>query len=232
MVNAMDRIVLTVPDLEVSCADYRRLTGAPAWPVAQPGGRRAAWIGLDNTVLELVEGDVERASVSGIVFRSAGAGYEPQPLANELDLDIACCDGEATGEFRQSRPGSQCERFRVDHLVLRTRDAQACIALFTDRLGVRLALDKTVPEWGGRMLFFRTGQLTLEVIEAEKDKPSRDRFWGIAYQCPDIQETVELLLESGVEVSDIRAGRKPGTRVATVKSACQGIPTLLIEPTT
>ena len=115
--------------------------------------------------------------------------------------------------------------------MLRTRDAEACIALFTDQLGGRLALDKSAPEWGGRMLFFRTGQLTLEVIEAEKDKPSRDRFWGIAYQCPDIQETVGLLLENGVEVSDIRAGRKPGTRVATVKSACQGIPTLLIEPT-
>ena len=179
MVNAIDRIVLTVPDLEASCADYRRLTGSSAWPVAQPAGRRAAWIGLDNTVLELEEGDVERASVSGIVFRSVEAGYEPLPLANELDLHIACCDGEATGEFRQSQPAAQCDRFKVDHLVLRTRDAEACIALVTDRLGVRLALDKTVPEWGGRMLFFRTGHLTLEVIEAEQEMPSRDRVWGI-----------------------------------------------------
>ena len=232
MVNAIDRIVLTVPDLESSSDDYRLLTGALAWPVAQPGGRRAAWIGLDNTVLELLEGDVEKAAIRGIVFRSASAGCEPQPVSNDLDLHIACCDGEATGEFRQSQPAAQSGRFGVDHLVLRTRDAQACIALFADRLGVRLALDKTVPEWGGRMLFFRTGRLTLEVIEAEKDRPSRDKFWGIAYQCPDIQETVGLLLESGVQTSEIRAGRKPGTRVATVKSACQGIPTLLIEPAT
>lgn len=232
MVNAMDRIVLTVPSLESSSDDYQRLTGALAWPVAQSGSRRAAWIGLDNTVLELVEGDVERAAISGIVFRSASAGSEPQPVANELDLHIACCDGEATREFRQSQPAAQSARFNVDHLVLRTRDAQACIALFTDRLGVRLALDKTVPEWGGRMLFFRTGQLTLEVIEAAQDRPSRDRFWGIAYQCQDIEESVGLLLESGVQLSDIRTGRKPGTRVATVKSACQGIPTLLIEPAT
>ena len=71
MVNAMDRIVLTVPDLESSSDDYRMLTGALAWPLAQSESRRAAWIGLDNTVLELVEGDVEKAAISGIVFRSA-----------------------------------------------------------------------------------------------------------------------------------------------------------------
>jgi hypothetical protein len=35
--------------------------------------------------------------------------------------------------------------------------------------------------------------------------------------------------ESGVEISDIRDGRKPGTRVCTAKSHTLGVPTLLIE---
>ena len=34
----------------------------------------------------------------------------------------------------------------------------------------------------------------------------------------------------GVRLSEVRAGRKPGTRVTTLKSRDLGIPTLLIEP--
>jgi hypothetical protein len=35
-----------------------------------------------------------------------------------------------------------------------------------------------------------------------------------------------------VDVSDIRTGRKPGTRVLTVRNGTCGIPTLLVEPAT
>jgi hypothetical protein len=97
-------------------------------------------------------------------------------------------------------------------------------------LGIRLALDQTVPEWGGRMLFFRAGKLTLEVIDSGSDGPGQDYFWGIAYQCPDIVEIAGQLAERGVELSELRAGRKPGSRVATLKSHNLGIPTLLLEP--
>lgn len=79
------------------------------------------------------------------------------------------------------------------------------------------------------MLFFRTGKLTLEVIEPVADKPSRDAFWGIAYRCDDLELTRRQLTGRGVAVSAIRQGRKPGTRVMTVKSHCLDIPTLLLE---
>jgi hypothetical protein len=35
----------------------------------------------------------------------------------------------------------------------------------------------------------------------------------------------------GVDVSEIRAGRKPGTRVMTVRNGTCGVPTLLVERT-
>ena len=89
-----------------------------------------------------------------------------------------------------------------------------------------------VPDWGGRMLFFRSGKLTLEIIESAEDHNVRDKFWGIAYQCANIDKTCERLAESGVQLSGIRAGRKAGTRVATVKSHCLGLPTLLVQPAT
>jgi hypothetical protein len=56
-----------------------------------------------------------------------------------------------------------------------------------------------------------------------------DRFWGIAFQCRDIERSAAEMMQRGVAVSAVRDGRKPGTRVATVKSSCLDIPTLLIE---
>ena len=80
------------------------------------------------------------------------------------------------------------------------------------------------------MLFFRAGQLTLEVIESQREQPAEDYFWGIAYHCADLEQTVARLAARGVALSEIRAGRKQGSVVATVKSHCLGIPTLLIAP--
>ena len=82
------------------------------------------------------------------------------------------------------------------------------------------------------MLFFRAGKLTLEVIESDRDSTAANFFWGIAFGCKDISQMSGILAQRGVALSDIRDGRKPGTRVATIKSHCLGIPTLLIEPAT
>ena len=80
------------------------------------------------------------------------------------------------------------------------------------------------------MLFFRAGKLTLEVIQSDDAQPDENFFWGIAYQCSALEATTEALVERGVVLSGLREGRKPGTRVATVKSHGLEIPTLLIEP--
>ena len=37
-------------------------------------------------------------------------------------------------------------------------------------------------------------------------------------------------LQAGVDVSEVRTGRKPGTRVMTVRSGTCGVPTLLVQP--
>ena len=230
MVNAFNRIVIAVPDIVLATAQYEQLLGVVAYSCNTAQGEPGAWLVLANTVVELVQCAVEEPLIRGIVFTSTVQGPGDWPWANPLQLDISVCDGRETADFRRRHPLAQSAGLVVDHLVLRTADADACIDLFTRELGIRLALDKTVPAWGGRMLFFRAGKLTLEVIEADKDKVTDNGFWGLAYQCRDLEQVCGDLGERGVTLSTIRKGRKPGTRVATVKSHCLGIPTLLIEP--
>lgn len=91
-----------------------------------------------------------------------------------------------------------------------------------------MALEQDVPEWGGVQLFFRASSMSIEVIASEKAS-EQDELWGLALKTDDIETSYARLKESGVEISDIRDGRKAGTRVCTAKSHTLGVPTLLIE---
>jgi catechol 2,3-dioxygenase-like lactoylglutathione lyase family enzyme len=226
VVRRFDRISLAVPDVAQAAAQYQQLFGLPGY--VPPGSPAVAWWDLSNTVIELVEADVERPYIKAIIFNCPALAHDERSLPNSLGLEIRGCDGRATAQLRGRQELAAPAGLSVDHLVLRSNSAQRCLAFFEQELGMRLALDKTVPEWGGRMLFFRCGGLTLEVIESTRQP--RNAFWGLAYQCRDLAQMVTDLHERGVAVSALREGRKPGTRVATVKSHCLDIPTLLLEP--
>ena len=117
--------------------------------------------------------------------------------------------------------------FALDHLVLTTNKSDDLINLYEKELGIRLALDQFVEKWGGRMLFFRTGQATIEVIDNKVE--GNDQFWGLAWKTKDIRKKREYLVENGFNVSDVKDGRKKDTLVATVKFDEIKIPTLLVE---
>ncbi|HEY8515611.1 MAG TPA: VOC family protein [Candidatus Binatia bacterium] len=118
----------------------------------------------------------------------------------------------------------------IDHVVVNTPDAERALALWRDTLRLRLALDREFPGRGLRMLFFRTAGVTLEVVSplgARAD--GDDTLHGIAYRVAGLDAWRERLLADGFDVSEVRDGNKPGTRVATVRSQTAGVPTLLIE---
>lgn len=230
MAAIFDRIVFSVPNLPAAVEEYEHLFGRQPRVTELARGESAAQWALFNTVIELVQGEADSPRLQSIVFASPEASSEERPVTNSLGIDIRLCDGAASSAVRGKLTTEQGSGPAVDHLVLRTDDAPACIELFSGELGIRLALDKTVPEWGGRMLFFRAGKLTLEVIESDTDAASGSVIWGLAYQYPDLAEFVAQLAARGVETSAIRAGRKPGTLVSTLKSHNLKIPTLLIQP--
>ena len=120
-----------------------------------------------------------------------------------------------------------------DHVVVISDDPGASCAIYADRLGLRLALDRDFEQRGIRICFFRVGGVTIEVAgprEAAAGGGAADRFGGIAYRVPDIDAARGRLVADGFDVSATRPGHKPGTRVCSVRDGTCGVPTLLIEP--
>ena len=119
----------------------------------------------------------------------------------------------------------------MDHVVIGTADPEGAAALYGARLGLDMALDRSHPEWG-RLMFFRCGDLIVEVAHRPgKDAVAApDRLRGICWRVADIDATHARLVADGLDVSEIRAGRKPGTRVMTVRKSTCGVPTLLVQP--
>jgi catechol 2,3-dioxygenase-like lactoylglutathione lyase family enzyme len=121
----------------------------------------------------------------------------------------------------------------MDHVVVATSDPERAAALYGARLGLDMALDRSHPDWG-RLMFFRCGDLIVEVAhKPAKDKAlgtAPDRLRGLCWRVIDIDATHARLAADGVDVSEVRAGRKPGTRVMTVRSGTCGVPTLVVQP--
>jgi catechol 2,3-dioxygenase-like lactoylglutathione lyase family enzyme len=136
---------------------------------------------------------------------------------------------DAVGDERAAISG-------IDHAVVQSRDADAAIAFYAEGLGLRLALDRRFPDWGMRLCFFRVGGVTIELAQpldpgASADAPAQgDRLWGLSWRVPDADAAHERLVAAGIDVSPVRKGRKPGTRVLSVKDGTCGVPTLLLEP--
>lgn len=139
---------------------------------------------------------------------------------------------QLTSEREVSASTSETPIIGLDHIVVATQDPERAAALYGARLGLDLALDRSNPDWG-HLMFFRCGDLIVEVVRRPHDQGdiNRDLLWGMTWRVADIDAVHERLLAAHITVSEVRHGRKPGTRVASLKDGTLGIPTLLIERT-
>lgn len=118
----------------------------------------------------------------------------------------------------------------LDHVVIRTPNPDRAVALYGGRLGLDLRLDRTNPEWGSRLLFFRCGDLVIEIAHDLKGGVSDgpDQLWGLSWRTPDIARCNDRLKKAGVEVSEPRNGRRPGSQVFSVQSHTANVATIVI----
>ena len=139
---------------------------------------------------------------------------------------------ELANERPRSAATAEAPITALDHVVVSTGDPERAAALYGARLGLDMALDRSHPDWG-RLMFFRCGDLIVETVQRPGaiTDPAHDRLYGLSWRVADADAAHARLASAGIEVSDVRTGRQPGTRVLTVRNGTCGIPTLLVERT-
>ena len=246
MISKLNAVVVEVTDLAAAMHDYEALTGV-AGVLGPFRGDDSACFQLTNVCLRLVTTG-GRQGLKQLVFQSGDLAAAKQRLKS---MGISVIDAESDDDFLSlSSDTTRGISLAVttamdrtvlneattpliaglDHAVIASGDGDYTTALLSGRLQLDMRLDLTNPDWDSRLMFFRCGDLIIEVYQPlSKPLPvAQDRFFGLSWRTLDIDETHGLLSARGFNVSPVKAGRKPGTRVCTVRDKTHGVPTLIL----
>lgn len=162
----------------------------------------------------------------------ATLSWQRTRAATEVTRGVRMFFLQLASERPRSAATAESPIVAMDHVVISTGDPERAAALYGARLGLDMALDRSHPDWG-RLMFFRCGDLIVETVQRPGAiaEPAHDRLYGLSWRVGDADATRARLASAGIEVSDVRTGRQPGTRVLTVRNGTCGIPTLLVERT-
>jgi catechol 2,3-dioxygenase-like lactoylglutathione lyase family enzyme len=150
--------------------------------------------------------------------------------ATDLTRGVRIFFLELAEERPRSAATSASSILGLDHVVISTGDPERAAALYGARLGLDMALDRSHAE-RGQLIFFRCSDLIVEVVKrpvADADL-THDKLWGLSWRVADIDAARARLVAGGISVSEPRTGRKPGTRVMSVRDGTCGVHTLLLE---
>ncbi|CAN5468284.1 VOC family protein [soil metagenome] len=239
MIDALDHLKLRASFRDGAVGAYETLLGRRA----EDG---QLWVG--NVGLN-IEDHASTAQLSAMVFATSSLDkaqrlLERRAVASEREGDRLILSTEAThqvpimlvertvasGPSPLLKSSEAASITALDHVVVRTPNPERAIALYAGRLGLDLRLDRSNPDWGSRLLFFRCGDLVVEIAHDLKKGVSDgpDQLWGLSWRTPDVARANERLKKAGVEVSEPRNGRRPGSQVFSVQSHTANVPTIVI----
>ena len=246
MISKLDAVVVEVNDLAAAVHDYEALTGVTG-VLEQFRGDDSACFQLTNMRLRLVTTG-GRQGLKQMAFQSDDLSAAKRRLKSmgisvieaESDDDFLSLSSDTTRGIRLAVTAATDSTVLsdapnplitgLDHAVIASGDGDYTAALLSGRLQLDMRLDLTNPDWDSRLMFFRCGDLIVEVYQPlSKPLPvEQDRFFGLSWRTLNIDETHGLLSARGFNVSPVKAGRKPGTRVCTVRDKTHGVPTLIL----
>ena len=186
--------------------------------------RRLERVALQPDPITEAEG---QDTTSGAVLR-----WKRTRAKTELTRHVRMFFLELEGQRPESPVTTDSPILGLDHVVISTEEPERAAALYGARLGLDMALDRTHQEWG-QLMFFRCGDLIVEVVRrpvAGGDE-NRDKLWGLSWRVADIDATRQRLIGAGIGASEVRIGRKAGTRVMSLRNGACGVQTLLLERT-
>ena len=249
MLTTINHIALAVRDLKSATERYRAFFGC------EPEGGRDACVRfqLNNLTLVLTanEGSREPEGIQAIGF----ATPDLAKMRHKLERRGIGIDADDRQSLKLAMSATHGVRIEIvdsasaftaaptifdvsaaiaglDHIVITTSYPERAAALYGARLGLEMKLDRTNPDWGSRLMFFKCGDAIVEVAHSLKnaDPNSPDKAWGLSWRANDIDAANARLIQAGFNVSEVRIGRKPGTQVFTVRDAPANVPTLVIGP--
>ena len=256
MIIGLHAVQISVADVDSAAADYQRILGKPPSSCHVDGGLASVDFALDNTILRLVASSeplgLERLDflVTDINYWRSRLGRlgisvdETQsgdtllviqkPSARGLGLALTQVDSGTHDTSSDDVSNADASNVRgLDHAVISSGNGDLTAALLGAKLQLDMRLDLTSPEWDARLLFFRCGDLIVEVFQSLSSDilGTSDAFFGLTWRTADIESTHKRLTELGVDVSPLRQGRKQGTKVFTIRNYTQGVPTLVLGTT-
>lgn len=255
MITALDRITVGVPDVLSAASLTERLLGKAgagdeegmsfdvgnvAFDIASAQSEGIAGLSFEVADIDAAFRASERRALNPqkpVAFAEAGANG----IAHEgrrIVLDTEATHGvpiTLVGYNTHARSHTNVAPDSVmglDHIVVRTTHPNRAAALFGARLGLDMRLDRTEPKWGSRLMFFRCGDLIIEVVHnlAEEASSAPDKLWGLSWRVADADAANARLKREGFDISEVRPGRKPGTKVFTVRNNTLNVPTLFVQP--
>jgi len=187
---------------------------------------------LDRVGISSSEGMLEE---SGTLTRSRKLRVSPVEDTRGIQLSFVEHSSRDSAKMTQSRSG-------LDHIVVASQNAQGTAFLLGSQLNLDMRMDMSRPEWNARLMFFRCGDAIVEVFEhlsddapqapaasCLDDQAKSDSFYGLTWRVEDADASHKRLTDAGFDVSGVRTGRKPGSRVLTVRNKTANVATLLIE---
>lgn len=243
MITRLDHVSIESDVFAECCKRYERLLGRTPTLTGEPAD--AALLALENGALRISPNREHGTRLAALVFASddrarvsdalsaidatarpaqtrEGAYAEHACRWDAFGVPIAVIEAQPRAALEAAAPASLSA---LDHVVVRTPDAARAKRVYGEALALRLALEREFQ--GVRMLFYRIAGVTIEVVEDARSE--RDVLHGLAYRTRDIHAAHTRLHAEGLTLSEVRAGRKPGTHVFTVREGACGVPTLILS---
>jgi len=254
VITGFDHVVIAANDADAGARAYELLLDRKA-SLTQDDGVATARLATANLVVEIMApiGETEAATrlraalengegLKSLVFaardldalhkRADRVGLAPDAIQTgdgfrRFRADKARTHGARLFFLEREAPAEALagDVIGIDHVVVRTPDPERAAALYGARLGLDMRLDRELMD--RRLMFFRCGDAILEVVRVSS--LPQDDLWGLSWRVKDADAARTRLANAGLDVSDVRTGMKPGTRVFTVRNGACGVPTLMLE---
>lgn len=258
MITAVSHLAFAAEDPHKAAEDYAVVLDRRPAAYTTQDGQPFYRFRLANIALEISQATGGTSGLAGLGFEAADIeatarklgrrGLAIGPVAEEsfrgergaglarraAKIDIGSTHGVPlliveSAETRETQPTSSVSG--LDHVVIRSPHPERAVALYGGRLGLDFALDRTNADWGSRLLFFVCGGVRVEIghslAKGVSDRP--DQLWGLAWRVQDAREAQARLRAAGLETSEAKAGRRPGSSVLTVRSGTCNVPTIMLS---